>query len=106
MTSNSVHNRLLNFAMEEITFARFQKILFASSKEEPVRVAWETNEGNNRYYWMYWDRAEYTADAASKTKSAEGMVNIQCLGDIDDWRTLDYTSVSKVHYNGKTYKVK
>ena len=106
MDSNKVYNRLMNFAMEEITFAKFQKILFASSEEEPVRVAWETNEGNNRYYWMYWDSAAYTGDKASDTKAQEGMVNIQVLGLSGDWRTLDYTSVSKIHYNGRTYKVK
>lgn len=106
MNENKVYNKLVNFAMQEISFAEFQEMLFASSETNPVRVGWETLEGNNRYYWMYWDSAAYTGDAASQTKEAEDMVNIQVLGLSGDWRTLDYSSVSKVRYNGQTFKVK
>jgi len=105
MDSNKVYNRLVNFAMEEISFDEFQQMLFASTESNPVRVAWETLEGNNRYYWMYWDSAAYTGDAASQTKAQEDMVNIQVLGLSGDWRTLDYSSVSKVRFNGQTFKV-
>jgi len=105
MDSNKVYNRLVNFAMQEISFSEFQQLLFASTESNPVRVAWETLEGNNRYYWMYWDSAAYTGDAASQTKEAESMVNIQVLGLSGDWRTLDYSSVSKVRFNGQTFKV-
>ena len=92
--------------MQDISFSEFQQMLFASSESNPVRVAWETLEGNNRYYWMYWDSAAYVGNKASDTKEAEGMVNIQCLGLDGDWRTLDYSSVSKVRFNGQTFKVK
>jgi hypothetical protein len=105
MEANRVYNKLVNFAMQEISFDEFQQMLFASTQSNPVRVAWETNEGNNRYYWMYWDSAAYTGDAASDTKAAEDMVNIQVLGLSGDWRTLDYSSVSKVRFNGQTFKV-
>jgi len=105
MDSNKVYNKLVNFAMQEISFDEFQQMLFASTQSNPVRVAWETLEGNNRYYWMYWDSAAYTGDAASQTKAQEDMVNIQVLGLSGDWRTLDYSSVSKVRFNGQTFKV-
>ena len=105
MNSNSVYNKLVNFAMQEISFGEFQQMLFASTESNPVRVAWETLEGNNRYYWMYWDSAAYTGDAASQTKAQEDMVNIQVLGLSGDWRTLDYSSVSKCRFNGQTFKV-
>ncbi len=108
MTSNSVYNKLVNFAMQEISFAEFQEMLFASTRSNPVRVGWETLEGNNRYYWMYWDNAAYVGGNAggSATKEAEDMVNIQVLDETGDWRTLDYSSVSKVRFNGQTFKVK
>jgi hypothetical protein len=108
MDTNSVYNKLVNFAMQEISFAEFQQMLFASSKSNPVRVGWETLEGNNRYYWMYWDSAAYVGGEAggSATKEEEDMVNIQVLGLSGDWRTLDYSSVSKVRFNGQTFKVK
>jgi hypothetical protein len=107
MNSNTVYNKLVNLAMEEITFNEFQILLHASSESEPIRVAWETEEGNNRYYWMYWDRAAYKGGEAggSATKELEGMVNIQVLGLSGDWRTLDYTSVSKCRFQGRTYRV-
>jgi hypothetical protein len=105
MDSNKVYNKLVNFAMQEISFDEFQQMLFASTQSNPVRVAWETLEGNNRYYWMYWDSAAYTGDAASQTKAQEDMVNIQVLGLSGDWRTLDYSSVSKVRFEGQTFKV-
>lgn len=105
MTESSVYNKLVNFAMQEISFAEFQEMLFSSTRSNPVRVGWETLEGNNRYYWMFWDSAAYTGDAASQTKEAEDMVNIQVLDKTGDWRTLDYTSVSKVRFNGQTFKV-
>ena len=105
MYENKVYNKLVNFAMQEISFDEFQQMLFASTQSNPVRVAWETLEGNNRYYWMYWDSAAYTGDAASQTKAQEDMVNIQVLGLSGDWRTLDYSSVSKVRFEGQTFKV-
>ena len=55
---------------------------------------------------MYWDSSAYTGDAASQTKELEDMVNIQVLGLSGDWRTLDYSSVSKVRFNGQTFKVR
>ena len=105
MTSSNVYNKLVNFAMQEIAFSEFQEMLFASSQSNPIRVAWETLEGNNRYYWMFWDSAAYTGDSASQTKAQEDMVNIQVLGLSGDWRTLDYSSVSKCRFNGQTFKV-
>ena len=105
MDSNKVYDKLMNFAMQEIPFDEFQQMLFASSQSNPIRVAWETLEGNNRYYWMYWDSAAYTGDAASQTKAQEDMVNIQVLGLSGDWRTLDYSSVSKCRFNGQTFRV-
>jgi hypothetical protein len=54
---------------------------------------------------MYWDSAAYTGDAASRTKELEDMVNIQVIGLSGDWRTLDYSSVSKCRFNGQTFKI-
>lgn len=105
MDSNKVYDKLMNFAMEEVSFSEFQEMLFASSESNPIRVAWETLEGNNRYYWMYWDSAAYVGNEASQTKEEEDMVNIQVLGLVGDWRTLDYSSVKKCRFNGQTFKV-
>ena len=66
MDANKVYNKLVNFALQEISFSEFQEMLFSSSKSNPVRVGWETLEGNNRYYWMYWDSAAYVGNEVAK----------------------------------------
>jgi hypothetical protein len=107
MDSNKVYDKLMNFAMETKTFAEFQKDLFESRENNPIRVAWETLEGNNRYYWMFWIDGPIGngIEGGTDTKAAEDMVNIRVLGLSGDWRTLDYSSVSKYRYNGQTFKV-
>jgi hypothetical protein len=105
MYESKVYNKLVNLAMEDISFADFQDMLFSSSASNPIRVAWETLEGNNRYYWMYWDAAAYKGTEASRTKAKEDIVNIQCLDLDGTWRTLDYSSVSKCRFEGRTYNV-
>ncbi len=108
MEANKVYNRLVNFAMETKTFAEFQEALFSSRKDNPIRVEWETMEGNKRYYWMFWEPGPIGngIEGGTDTKAAEDMVNIQVIGVSGDWRTLDYSSVSKYRYEGKTFKVK
>jgi hypothetical protein len=106
MYENKVYSKLVNFAMSEITFMEFQQMLFDSTEGNPIRVGWETLEGNNRYYYCYWDSSAYVGNKASDTKAAEDMVNLQVIGLDGDWRTIDYTSVSKCRFNGQTFKVK
>jgi hypothetical protein len=107
MYENKVYNKLVNLAFEEKSLDDFLSELKLSSESNPMRVAWETLEGNNRYYWMYWDAAAYKGGDAggSSTKAKESMVNIQCLGLDGDWRTLDLSTVSKFRFEGKTYRV-
>jgi hypothetical protein len=105
MTENKVYNKLVNLAMQEISFSEFQELLFSSTESNPIRIGWQTLEGNNRYYWCFWDSAAYVGNKASQTKQAEDMVNLQVMDLVGDWRTIDYTSVSKCRYNGQTFKV-
>ena len=108
MTGNSVHSKLIQLAPQSISLSDFQDMLESSSRSNPIRVQWETLAGDTDYYWMYWNPGAYVGGDAggSETKAKEDMVNIQCLDVKGNWRTLDYSSVSKCRYNGKTYKVK
>jgi len=105
MYENLVHKKLINLAPQSIKFSTFQEMLYSSTPSNPIRIGWETLEGNNRYYWCFWDSAAYTGDAASQTKELEGMINLQTIGISGDWRTIDYTTVSKCRFEGKTYSV-
>ena len=107
MDSNKVYDKLMNFALSEISFNTFELMLKESTQSNPIRIGWQTEEGNNRYYFAYWDSAAYVGGNAggSATKAAEGMVNLQVL-DIDgDWRTIDYKTVTKCRFNGQTFKI-
>lgn len=109
MNTNSVYSKLVNFALSEISFRTFELMLKESTQSNPIRIGWTTEEGNNRYYFAYWDSAAYVGGDAggSATKAAQDMVNLQCL-DLSDgsWRTIDYNTVSKCRFNGQTFIVK
>ena len=105
LTSNSVYSKIQNLAATEISLKQFQDLLESSSRSNPIRVAWETLEGNNDYYWMYWDSSAYVGNEASDTKASEGMFNVQCLGMRPKWRTLTLQTVSKCRFQNKLYKV-
>ena len=104
MYYNTVHNKLVKFAPQSISLSEFQDLLEESTKSNPIRVEWETLEGNRDYYWMWWDEGAYVGDDASETKEAEGMFNIQTY-EKGSWRTLTLQTVSKCRYNGKVYIV-
>ena len=112
MTSNSVYNKLLQFKATEINLSQFQDLLESSSRNNKIRVEWETLEGNTDYYWMWWDSGAYVGGEAggSETKSDEGMFNIKTTLTSEtgraQWRTLTLQTVSKARFNNKLYKIK
>ncbi len=110
MNSNLVYNKIQNLAATEISLSKFQDLLESSSRGNKIRVAWETLEGNNDYYWMWWDNGAYVGDEASDTKASEGMFNIQTTLTSESgrgkWRTLTLQTVSKCRFENKLYIVK
>ena len=108
MDSNKVYDKLMNFALSTISFNTFELMLKESTQSNPIRIGWQTEEGNNRYYFAYWDSAAYVGGNAggSATKAAEGMVNLQVMDIAGDWRTIDYNTVTKCRFNGQTFKIK
>ena len=108
MNTASVHNKLQKFAPQTISLKKFQDLLEQSTRNNPIRVQWETLEGFTDYYWMYWDANAYVGGDAggSDTKAEEGMFNIQCLGLKPKWRTLSLQTVSKCRFENQLYLVK
>ena len=111
MTSNSVHNKLMHFGIKTktISLSEFQDLLESSSRNNKIRVQWETLEGNTDYYWMWWDSGAYVGGEAggSDTKASEGMFNIKTTltstGGRSVWRTLDLATVSKARFENTLY---
>lgn len=114
MTSNIFHNKLTEFAIKTktISLSEFQDLLESSSRNNKIRVQWETLEGNTDYYWMWWDSGAYVGGDAggSETKGQEGMFNIKTTFDSQSgrwkWRTLSLQTVSKCRFENQLYIIK
>jgi membrane carboxypeptidase/penicillin-binding protein PbpC len=109
MYNNAVHNKIIQLAAEDIGFTQFYDFLLQSNASEPIRIKWDTMEGNERYYFCYWQNGPVgTTEAgrkASATKQANGMYNLQVVGISGDWRTIDFNTVSACRFKGKLYRV-
>lgn len=112
MYENSVFKKILELATEPVSLIDFQKkYLEKSTRERPIRVQWETLEGNQRYYWMWWEDGPIatteSGEKMSETKLNEGMFNIQ-TEESGKWRTLTLQTVSKFRVSGsnKIYTIK
>ena len=112
MNSNSVYNKLLELKGKEISLSEFQDLLESSSRNNKIRVEWETLEGNTDYYWMWWDSGAYVGGEAggSETKMQEGMFNIKTTLTSEtgraQWRTLSLQTISKARFEKKLYYIK
>jgi hypothetical protein len=112
MNSNSVYNKLLELKGTEISLSEFQDLLESSSRNNKIRVEWETLEGNTDYYWMWWDSGAYVGGEAggSETKMQEGMFNIKTTLTSEtgraQWRTLSLQTISKARFEKKLYYIK
>ena len=110
MYHNSVYKKVIQFAPQTISLSQFQDLLESSTRNNKIRVEWETLEGNTDYYWMWWDSGAYVGNEASDTKAEEGMFNIQTTLTSDSgrkqWRTLTLQTVTKCRFENKLYIVK
>jgi len=112
MDSNKVYNKLLELKGTEISLSEFQNLLESSSRNNKIRVEWETLEGNTDYYWMWWDSGAYVGGEAggSETKMEEGMFNIKTTLTSEtgraQWRTLSLQTISKARFEKKLYYIK
>ena len=109
MYNNTVHNKMIQLATEDIGLTEFYDLLLQSNSSEPIRIKWTTEEGNERYYFCYWEPGPVaTTEAglkASQTKQDKGMYNLQVVGIGGDWRTIDFNTVSACRFRGKLYRV-
>jgi len=111
MNSNTTHNKLQKFAPTPISLKKFQDLLESSSRNNKIRVQWETLEGNTDYYWMWWDSGAYVGGEAggSETKLEEGMFNVKTTltskTGKSEWRTLSLQTVSKCSFENKIYTI-
>ena len=106
MNINKVHNKILQLAIEPVSYNFFIEKLKESRSDNPINCWYTTEEGNNRRYEMYWNPSAYVGTEASLTKEDNDMYNLQGDYPSGDWRTLDTLTVSRFRYENKTYIVK
>jgi hypothetical protein len=108
MDSNTTHNKILKFAVQEISRSEFERMLKTQTNSgNKMKIGWITELGLNRYYEMFWDGSAYVGGNAggSDTKSLVDMYNVPVIGESGDWRTVDFNTVYKIRFNNKSYKV-
>jgi hypothetical protein len=113
MIENLIYKRIQEFASIPISLKKFQDLLESSSRNNKIRVQWETLDSNTDYYWMWWEPGPTgTTDAGkemSKTKAAEGMFNVKTTLNSKSgksvWRTLSLQTVSKCSFENKIYTI-
>ena len=108
MNSNIVHNKLVQLA-PTVSLSQFEDILMnEATPSNPVKVQWTTDEGNTRYYDMYWIPGPIGngISGGTDTKEANGQVNIPVVGLEGKWRTLTWDTITKFRFNNKTYNVR
>jgi hypothetical protein len=106
MNPNSIHNKILKFAVQEISRSEFERMLKTQTNSgNKMKIGWITELGLNRYYEMFWDGSAYVGGDAggSATKALVDMYNIQ--RDRGDWKTVDFNTVYKIRFKNKLYKV-
>jgi hypothetical protein len=109
LPNKTILDKINKFASKLISLSEFQDLLESSSRGNPIRVAWETKDGTQDYYWMWWENGPLgttpSGEKMSNTKSDEGMYNIQTF-EKGKWRTLDLQTVSKCRFENKLYIIK
>jgi hypothetical protein len=54
MIENNVHNKILQFAVPEITFTQFYDFLLDSNAGKPIWVKWNKVDGGTTTRSVYW----------------------------------------------------
>lgn len=106
MNANTTYKKILELKAEEVNFGKFANDLRKSTESNPIRIAWTTLEGRERYYFCWWNAGAYNpSNPATITREDEDMVALQVLGLEGDWRTIRYDTVTKYRFENKLYKI-
>ena len=111
MQANKVHSKIVQFAVEEVTFTQFYSFLMDSSQSNPIRIKWSKVGGGGANRLVYWGPfLNGIARGAIYDYEAKDYMVVQSLNDgapsKDAWRTIDLQSVSECVWEGKRYRVR
>jgi hypothetical protein len=106
MNNNKVHNKILKFAIEEITFTQFYAFLMESTASNPIFVKSSKLEGGSFNKNVNWGPPPYPNGRALYDYEALGYMVVQSQSDGGDWRTIVLENVIECAYEGKRYRVR
>lgn len=107
MESNKVYNKILKFALPEITFSQFYAFLMESTPSNPIFVKSEKVSGGRFERDVNWGPfLNGIARGAIYDYEAKDYMVVQSQDDGGDWRTIDLQSVSECRWQGQRYRVR
>ncbi len=111
MDNNKVHNKIIKFAVEEITFTQFYAFLMESTLSNPIFIKSDKVSGGTFARDVYWGPfSNGIARGAIYDYEAKDYMVIQSIKDgapsKDAWRTIDLGTVEECRWEGKRYRVR
>lgn len=106
MNSNKVFNKIVQFAVEEITFTQFYAFLMESTSSNPIFVKSTKLEGGSFDKDVNWGPPPYPNGRATYDYEARGYMVVQSKDDGGDWRTIVLQNVIECEFEGKRYRVR
>jgi hypothetical protein len=106
MTPNIVHKNIYKFALPQVSFFEFKRMLERTTPDNRMFIKWRTAVPPTRRtsHEVYWGK-NFSASEQSMTKEGEGMVNLITPNTSEGWRTLTYDNISSFRFEGKTYTI-
>jgi hypothetical protein len=107
MNNNKVHNKILEFAVPEITFTQFYAFLMDSTPSNPIWVKWNKVDGGTTTRSVNWGPfLNGIARGAIYDYEALDYMVVQSVDNNGDWRTVDLQSVEECRWQGRRYRVR
>jgi len=106
MIENKVLKNIYKFALPQVSFFEFMRMLKSTDAGNTMEIKWRTAipPTHRATYDLYWGQF-FSASEQSLTKEGEGMVNLVAPNTIEGWRTLTYDNISSFKFEGKRYTI-
>ena len=103
----NVHNKILQFAVPEITFTQFYDFLLDSNAGKPIWVKWNKVDGGQTTRSVYWGPfLNGIARGAIYDYEAYDYMVVKSEDNNDEWRTINLGFVTECRWEGKRYRVR
>jgi hypothetical protein len=107
MDNNKVYNKILKFALPEITFSQFYSFLMESTPSNPIFVKSSKVSGGTFARDVNWGPfLNGIARGAIYDYEAKDYMVVQSQDNGGDWRTIDLANVIECRFEGKRYRVR